>query len=75
MVKNLNLIGNSTASPSAHPSIWCQNALMLKRLGAESSRVINKFGAETEMSRAESFRCRSDLVPKSLLVARMQLRL
>ena len=43
MVKNLNLIGTSTTSPSAHPSIH----LVPKRLGAETSRVINKYGAET----------------------------
>ena len=47
MVKNLNLIGNSTASPSVHPSVSCRNALKPKRLGSESSRIINKFGAET----------------------------
>ena len=69
MVKNLNLTGNSTASPAAHPSIypsihpsihssiWCRNAIVAKRLGAESSRGINKYGAET--SRAESSRCRN----------------
>ena len=49
MVKNFNLIGNSTAStsvcpsvrPSIHPSDagtpWCRNVLVPKRLGAESS--------------------------------------
>ena len=39
MVKNLNLIGNYSKSvrPSIHPSIWCRNVLVPKRLGAETS--------------------------------------
>ena len=76
MVKNLNLIGNSTASlsvrssihPSTHPSgadtPWCRNVLVPNRQGELTSLVPKRLGAET--SRAESFRYRNDLVPKRL---------
>ena len=63
MVKNLNLICNSTASPSAHPSIYPFIHLVPKSLGAESSRGIDRYGTETGMvpiSRAESSRCRNE---------------
>ena len=76
MVKHLNLNGNSTTRLSARPSIHlsippsgAEKALVPKHLGAESSGGINKYGAETswcETSRAESSRCRNDLVPKRL---------
>ena len=68
MVKNLNLIGNSTASPSvcpsAHPSIYpsihlsgaqtplFRNVLKPNRLGELTNLVQKRFGAET--SRTES---------------------
>ena len=47
MVKNLNLIGNSTSSPSLHPSIWCQNVLVQNRLGELTRLVRKRLGAET----------------------------
>ena len=48
MVKNLNLIANSTASPSVRPFIhqagadtpWCRNVLVPKRLGPNRQNAI-----------------------------------
>ena len=45
---------------------WYRNALVPKRPDAESPGKFFKVGAET--SRAESSRCRNDLVPKRLLI-------
>ena len=53
MVKNLNLIGNSTASssvhppihPSIHPSIWCRNVLVPNRRGELTSLVPKRLDA------------------------------
>ena len=71
-MKNLSLIGNSTASPSIHLSIWCRRALVPKRLGAESFRVINTFVAVTFWGFGCNAQQNTILTPCAILLMTLQ---